>query len=194
MRRRNNGEWRTRDNEVLQYLYTLVARNHETGKGAPLCFMITNSLDSQPITSWLVWLVSLGFKPRTFMIDNCDTEIAAIRLAFGDQIRINICHWHILRAWRKQSIEKIKVLHGPQAVRLSPLAIASHRKAGVDRLVAMMKACDEDEFNWAYDELYLWIEENSHQWDAAEFLVYFDNHYLPKKKEWSNAFREVKKK
>jgi len=155
--------------------------------------MITNSLDSQPITSWLVWLVSLGFKRRTFMIDNCDTEIAAIRLAFGDQIRINICHWHILHAWRKQSIEKIKVLHGPQAVRLSPLAIASHRKAGVDRLVAMMKACDEDEFNWAYDELYLWIEENSHQWDAAEFLVYFDNHYLPKKKEWSNAFREVKK-
>ncbi|KAI7846779.1 hypothetical protein BDC45DRAFT_576688 [Circinella umbellata] len=35
------------------FLYTLVARSDTTGKGAPFCWMITNSEAHQPVEHWL---------------------------------------------------------------------------------------------------------------------------------------------
>ena len=180
---------------MSSYLYTLVVRNNVTGQGSPVCWMVTNSQDRHPITNWLIWLRSLGYTPSSVMIDNSDVEIAAIRQAYGQDVRINICQWHILRAWRKQTIEKV-ILRNPHRRRpaTSSQLIAAHRKEALNRLIAMMKANDEPEFEMMYDELCLWIEEHEAQWDAAGLLAYFDDNYLGKKKEWSNAFRQVMKK
>ncbi|KAI8328280.1 hypothetical protein BC941DRAFT_445310 [Chlamydoabsidia padenii] len=47
------------------YLYTLVVRSSITGKGQPLCFMITNHAGAPPVEYWLKWLrYDINFTPQ----------------------------------------------------------------------------------------------------------------------------------
>lgn len=73
-----------------------------TNKGAPVCFFVTNRESSAVIAKWLKWVKdSVAVRPKRIMIDCSATEIEAIRLAFGDEVRVLLCHWHIKRAWEK---------------------------------------------------------------------------------------------
>lgn len=66
------------------YLYTIVARCEVTGKGKPLAWMFTNSDSQYPIRYWLEWLKNEHqYVPATIMIDNSDTEIAAINNTYN---------------------------------------------------------------------------------------------------------------
>jgi hypothetical protein len=171
------------------YLYTLVARCHATGKGAPLAWMITNTDSQYPIASWLKWLhESHGFNPKQIMIDNSDTEMAAITSAFGDSVQILICHWHILRAWKKNIAQKVMVKPG---VRKISAEVVAHREEAFHVLAAMMYASDETGFEIAYDELQIWCQENEDEWETGSLLAYFDQSYHKKRMEWSCAWRSV---
>jgi hypothetical protein len=43
------------------------------------------------------------------MIDCSKAEIGAIREAFGQNVSVLLCHWHIKRAWEKKIKSDIKV-------------------------------------------------------------------------------------
>ncbi|KAF7725273.1 hypothetical protein EC973_000283 [Apophysomyces ossiformis] len=84
-------------------LYTLVALCRDTGKGAPLAWLITNSDSQYPLQIWLNWLKTSGqYTPNAVMIDNPDTEIAAIRATFGSSC---LPHCYLFLACY-QSLEK----------------------------------------------------------------------------------------
>lgn len=69
------------------YLYTLVVRCRVTGKGKPVCWMITNSESQYPVRFWVEWLKNqFDFIPAKIMIDNSDTEIAAINHTYNDLV------------------------------------------------------------------------------------------------------------
>lgn len=73
-----------------------------TNKGVPVCFFVTNRESSAVIAKWLEWVKeSAVVQPKRIMIDCSATEIEAIRLAFGANVRVLLCHWHIKRAWEK---------------------------------------------------------------------------------------------
>jgi hypothetical protein len=59
-----------------------------TGKGKPVAWMITNSESQYPIRFWLQWLKDAhGYQPSKVMIDNSNTEIAAINKAFNTPLK-----------------------------------------------------------------------------------------------------------
>jgi hypothetical protein len=93
------------------FLYTILCQSPVTQKGVPLVWMITNSERQEPIITWLTWLRdNHGFAPSSVMIDNSDTEIAAIREVYGEpphEVTVFLCHWHVLKAWRKNVWAKV---------------------------------------------------------------------------------------
>lgn len=170
------------------FLYTLVARSDTTGKGAPFCWMITNSEAHQPVEHWLKWLhENHGFRPVKMMIDNSDTEILAIRKALGDSCQILLCHWHILRAWKKQIASKVT---STPDVQKTIDEKKMRRNEGFEAMIAMMKAETIDDFNYSYEDFELWCQVED-GWDGTELLDYFDREYLVKKESWANAWRHV---
>lgn len=84
------------------YLFSIVVKNKTTNKGAPVAFFITNAEFTNIIQEWLTWVKNLHeLKVKSIMIDCSAAEIAAIKEAFGSQVSILLCHWHIQRAWEK---------------------------------------------------------------------------------------------
>lgn len=66
------------------YLCTRVTRSSTTGKGVPVCFMLTNSEAIPAIEYWLRWIKDdLNYSPERVMTDNSQTEMGAIRNTFG---------------------------------------------------------------------------------------------------------------
>lgn len=171
------------------FLYTLVIRSEKTGRGAAVCWMITNSSMHHPVEAWLNWLKNdMNFTPGTIMIDNSDVEIKAIEGSYGDQCRINLCHWHILRAWRKNLIFKLAPKPNNKA---SPEQVREHRNTAFKLMVDIMQAPTQQGFHAANKKFNNWAYTNRKEWDADELIDYFDNHYLPKKEKWGRAWRKV---
>ena len=57
------------------------------------------------------WLKDeMHFRSRTIMIDNSDTEIAGIRSAYGEDMQVAICHWHLKRAWHQVGSQECDLL------------------------------------------------------------------------------------
>ncbi|KAI9492511.1 hypothetical protein BDB00DRAFT_788658 [Zychaea mexicana] len=120
------------------------------------------------------------------MIDNSDTELLAIRKALGDNCRILICHWHILRAWRKQSMEKVFAKDG---VRKTVAEIKAHRQEGLQGMIKMMMAGTKADYELCYLDFSSWCLDFDDEWDPSDLLVYFDCEYSNKKEKWSNTWR-----
>lgn len=151
--------------------------------------MLTNSDSQYPVEFWLKWLKDdMHFRPRTIMIDNSDTEIAGIRSAYGEDMQVAICHWHLKRAWRKNIASKVCIRPG---VSTHSGLVKVMRDETFNRLNDMVIASTEEDFELAYDELQLFCLEHEEEWDMTALQVYFDREYLPKKTKWSNAWRQV---
>lgn len=167
----------------------MVVRSSVTGKGAAVCWMITNSSTHHPVKAWLNWLKDeLDFTAGAIMIDNSDIEIRAIRDSYGEDANIYLCHWHILRAWRKNLVYKVRPQHGNKA---SAEEVREHRQKALSLMIAIMNAPTVAEYNTAYRRFSKWAYDNQDKWDAGDLVVYFDNEYAPKKKEWSRVYRKV---
>jgi hypothetical protein len=86
------------------YLFSIVLKNPITNQGAPVAYMITNHQYIWVIAEWLKWLVDIGCgsKVVTIMIDCDAAEISAIKEAFGNRVKILLCHWHLKRSWERK--------------------------------------------------------------------------------------------
>ncbi|CEP15851.1 hypothetical protein [Parasitella parasitica] len=169
-----------------------------TGKGKPLACMVTNSEAQHPIRFWLEWLKDqFGYSPSmVIMIDNSDTEIVAINLVynrndevdvFNTNVKIMLCHWHIMKAWKAKILTKLVPKSGQQK---SKQERQQKRSEALDCLVLMMQARDLEEFDLAFDEFEIWCRENE-DWETYELIDYVEVvNYLPKKEKWSKAWRK----
>ena len=96
------------------FLYTAVCQSPVTEKGVPVAWMVTNNEGQEPIVRWLTWLRDTHrFSPSSVMVDNSNTEIAAINQVYGEppyEVKVLICHWHILKAWRKNICMKVQFI------------------------------------------------------------------------------------
>ena len=68
------------------------------------------------------------------------------------------------------------------------------RTKALELMHAMMLAAEPVLFDTAYDQFEAWVRQihASHQYDAADLLVYFNREYMPKKESWSRAWRRVR--
>jgi len=90
-----------------------VLKNHDTGFGIPVAFLLTKSTEQSILTGWLKaickkmkQLFSQGredyeYKPRVVITDQGNTEISAIRTTFPG-VPIHYCAWHVLKVWERE--------------------------------------------------------------------------------------------
>ncbi|KAJ8651299.1 hypothetical protein O0I10_013212, partial [Lichtheimia ornata] len=121
------------------------------------------------------------------MIDNSDTEIKAIKASYGDDAKIFLCHWHILRAWRKNVVYKVRPEAGNKA---NQDQVKEHRKVALDHMIAIMDARTVAEYNDSLRKFKTWAWNNREKWDSGELVTYFEEEYIPKKKTWCRAYRK----
>ncbi|KAI9270502.1 hypothetical protein BDA99DRAFT_569841 [Phascolomyces articulosus] len=127
---------------------------------------------------WLKWLKEkIHFQPRCIMIDNSDTEMTGIRAAYGIDIQVLICHWHIKRVWHKNVAKKV---YAHPDVSVQPKQVRD-----------MLRASTHEDFDLLYDELQLFCMENEGTWSISDIQSYFDQEYLPKEEKWSNTWRQL---
>ncbi|KAI7850287.1 hypothetical protein BDC45DRAFT_572934 [Circinella umbellata] len=93
-----------------------------------------------------------------------ESEIAGIRLAYGESVQVLICHWHIKRAWRKNIAKKVCVRPG---LSTSALHVKIIRDDALNRLNGMLRAGTEEDFELAYDELQIFCIEHEGEWDMS---------------------------
>lgn len=80
-------------------LYTIVIR-HKTGdRGVPVAYMFTDDQSSGPIIQWLTSLARIGLEPEKITIDRSLGEARAIKEVWDDDVAIQYCTWHVVRAW-----------------------------------------------------------------------------------------------
>jgi hypothetical protein len=88
-------------------LFTLLVMD-EYGNGLPAGWCITSN---EKLTTIALALSKLkdavhGWTPRTFIVDDADAEIGAIRATFP-QCKILLCLWHVKRSWIKNLLWKV---------------------------------------------------------------------------------------
>ncbi|GAA5950286.1 hypothetical protein JCM10213_003867 [Rhodosporidiobolus nylandii] len=154
------------------FLYTLVAKHGPTGKGIPVCFMLTPSETQYPVTAWLRWLSDElpTFRPRFIMADCSATEAAAVRewLAHEDDERAKPhllwCHYHLFKA-----------LGGLDAGR-----------EGFAEFKKLVDATSEDVFNSAWTAFRARYSSTRHR----PWLQYMTGYCYPARERWSCAWRQ----
>ncbi len=89
-------------------LYSLVIRHPITGNGAPVSYMLTNNHSRLPISIWLSGLKDIGMRPKRITVDCSIPEINSINSVFRYSATIQLCLFHVTRAWNKNIKDKIK--------------------------------------------------------------------------------------
>ncbi|KIJ26744.1 hypothetical protein M422DRAFT_272139 [Sphaerobolus stellatus SS14] len=79
------------ENKEKIFLNTVLTRDHVTGRGVPLAFMLTNLESHFPFERFLKWLrQECNFEPTTF----------------DRPVSILYCYWHLWQAWEKNITSK----------------------------------------------------------------------------------------
>jgi hypothetical protein len=89
-------------------LFTIVVKNHETGYGIPVAFLLTKSTEQSVFKAWFDGLKAqlwndfrISYAPNYVVTDQGNIEILAIHTAFP-MARLHFCAWHVLRAWERK--------------------------------------------------------------------------------------------
>ncbi|SAL98737.1 hypothetical protein [Absidia glauca] len=114
--------------------------------------------------------------------------MAGIKDAYGEDVKVVLCHWHILKAWRQRVVKEVRVVSrvgGPSA-----LERKAYRDGVMVQMIAMMQARTEAAFEDAYADFNDANSTPDDVWDSTGLIVYFDRYYLDKKENWSMAWRQ----
>ncbi|KAG2220710.1 hypothetical protein INT45_012574 [Circinella minor] len=172
------------------YLYTLVARCRITGKGKPLTWMITNSQAQYPILYWLQWLKDEhGYVPSRVMIDDSNTEIAAINKAYNtvnDDVSSGTYtdNKNILTKLTAKPSTPSKTLKETREMRETALSL----------MMNMMRAETPVDFDLEHEKFETWCIDVDEEWDGPELYQYFEREFLRRREKWSQALTTCKKK
>ncbi len=158
-------------------LYSLVIRHPITGKGTPVSYMLTNNHSRFPITRWLTGLKDIGMSPLRITIDCSIPEMNGITHVFGSSTEIQLCLFHVSRAWNTNIKLKIKGdSTGTNKILWSTIM-------GELKLIMYEKNIVEFE-----SKLEIFLEK----WkEYSDFIRYFKREWTQeeKKKMWSAAYQ-----
>lgn len=121
-------------------LFTIVIRHAVADRGVPVAYMLTNDQSAATLTEWFRSLADMGAKPTRITIDRDMAALKAIDAVWGDSCTIQLCLWHVQRAWMSQLHTKA-VERGRKRI-LKPTDISIIR----DAIKAMTRAADEGTF------------------------------------------------
>jgi len=123
-----------------------VLRNHDTGFGVPVAFLLTKNTDSQILTRWLKAICEkmkrlfsngdedYNYTPRVVITDQGNTEILAIKSAFPT-VPIHYCAWHVLKVWEREVKKRMVGLSQlPVAQRIAVRAQVRASLPGISKL------------------------------------------------------------
>ena len=98
---------------LLQFpLYTLMVFD-DWLNGVPVAYIITSSSKQPDLEPWMRALankmsaVQEDWMPNAFITDCAQAEIGALQCVWPG-VKVFLCLWHVLRAWLKQAVAKIK--------------------------------------------------------------------------------------
>lgn len=151
-----------RTNSYNYNLFTLVAQN-EFGQGIPVAFLISSDGKTETLTKFLTAFKSICPTVGTFMTDNDEAEINAIRNVFPESNHL-LCWWHVLKAWKEK---------------LRQVGCGSDDPLFWEKLVAFLKSSNN------FDEEYNKIVEIS----SPQFAKYLDTYWVNMKEKWAHSFR-----
>ncbi|KAI9253499.1 hypothetical protein BDA99DRAFT_540749 [Phascolomyces articulosus] len=126
-----------------------------------------------------------------------DTEIVAINKGYNtvnddispntytDNVKILICHWHIIKAWKKNILFKLttkssnpsKILREKREMREKALSLKMN----------MMKAELTANFDLEHERFETWCVDIDEEWDGPQLYLYFEREFFPKREKWSHA-------
>ncbi|KAF9274652.1 hypothetical protein BGZ74_004284, partial [Mortierella antarctica] len=81
------------------YQHTGHALDPVTMKAIPIAFLITNDHTDTPLQTWFTHIKQTIGTPRFTTIDDSFTEFKALHAAFGKDLIIHLCLWHVMRTW-----------------------------------------------------------------------------------------------
>lgn len=80
----------------------------------PTAWMISEGEKQQDLLPFLqalkraVELQHPGWRPSCFIVDDCDAQTNALKAVFGQDVPVNLCTWHVKRAWLKHLLQLVK--------------------------------------------------------------------------------------
>ncbi len=158
-------------------LYTLVIRHNISGKGVPVGYMLTNDHSRTPITRWLNGLKNVGMLPLRITIDCSIPEINSITGVFGPSTTIQLCLFHVSRAWNTNLKSKVKSDSPLNNRILWGFIMGELKSVMYERSVELFESKLESFFEkWS---------------NHVEFIEYFKKEWVTeeKKKMWSAAYQ-----
>lgn len=100
----------SRSNEVL---YSLVVRHHDTGKGVPVGYLITNDQSVTLILKGLKYYRgNCDMNPKQIPVDCSIPESDATKLTFDEQCSIQLCLFHVAQCSSRNLATKVKNFPG----------------------------------------------------------------------------------
>ncbi|KAI8084383.1 uncharacterized protein B0P05DRAFT_636093 [Gilbertella persicaria] len=143
------------------------------------------------MSQWQLQLKNVhGYRPSAIMVDNSDTEIAAINKTynvegyagddqttpvFNSNFDILICHWHILKAWKEAILKHVM----PEQRRSRSMEEKKKmRDEALDLLVKIMSATSESVFQDRWEDFEEWRQENDAEWGTVGLLEYMTRNYI----------------
>ena len=89
------------------HLFTLIMWHQTTGSGYPIAFLISEFKRTSTLKKWFNFLKyeHKEWNPDIFMVDDAGEEIKAVEECFPDS-SVLLCHFHVLRSWRKKLCHK----------------------------------------------------------------------------------------
>jgi|GEM_PF-5268288 len=90
-------------NHCGYYLFSLVMRHPTMGNGYPIAFLISEFKQTSTLKEWFNFLKyeHREWNPDIFMVDDTGEEIKAVKECFPNS-SVFLCHFHVLRSWRKK--------------------------------------------------------------------------------------------
>lgn len=151
-------------------VFSLVVKDDTTGRGHPVAFLITSNVDKIILTTFFKELLGRnpGLKISTTMCDDDKATRQAFKSAFGDDVNILLCYWHIRKSWKRN-------LH------LIPLA---DDREEIYQLLRQTLIIRKEEIFLQLMEIIIDSLLNSDR-----FLSYLRSTYLGRTQEWARCYR-----
>lgn len=150
-------------------LFTLMVKDHR-GKGYPVSHLITRNLDSKILAAYLKELQRRNptLKIQFAMSDDDKATRKAFKAAFGDDVHVLLCYWHLRRAWRSN---------------LFHITDPDVRENVIQLLEETLITRKVDEFNQLMEQLMQILIK------FPKFISYLHTTYLQRIEDWARCHR-----
>ncbi|KAF9342509.1 hypothetical protein BGX26_007373 [Mortierella sp. AD094] len=81
----------------------------------PVAFLINNDHSHVSLAKWLAHIKDEIGTPEYITSDDAQVEYLTIRKAFGEEVTVHLCLWHVIKAWARKFSSLIISAKGTRA-------------------------------------------------------------------------------